>query len=90
MVKNCCSARHTVEGTVAEFIDPDWGDKVNSLPESTLSPQSGICEFGYWTLTNVLHTCQSNSVIQMGRWNSFQNRFRVSSAFPRSIESGPR
>ncbi len=23
---------------LAEFIDPDWGDKVNPMPESTLSP----------------------------------------------------
>ncbi len=53
---------------VAEFIDPDWGDKVNSgirllywpdrlhgladrydnpMLELTLSPQSGIYEFGF-------------------------------------------
>jgi hypothetical protein len=57
--------------TLAEFIDTDWGDKVNSgigsywlarlhrtagrydnpILELTLSPQSGIYEFGYWART---------------------------------------
>jgi hypothetical protein len=47
--------------SVAEFIDPDWGDKVNSGPPATWAggpvrqpyagvdfiPQSRIYEFGY-------------------------------------------
>jgi hypothetical protein len=27
--------------TITKFIVPDWGDKVNSMPDSIISPQSG-------------------------------------------------